>query len=40
MDNFGSEDLFSVLDEKPSDKKTENSSAQKKTITPEVLGKL
>lgn len=42
MDEFGSEDLFNVLDDKPSDKKrpdtNSNDPAEKKTITPEVLG--
>ena len=44
MDGFGSEDLFNVLDDKPSDKKrptTESPSpAEKKLLTPEVLGLL
>ena len=39
MDEFGSEDLFNVLDEKPSDKKrADTESGEKKVITPEVLG--
>ena len=39
MDEFGSEELFNVLDEKPSDKKRPDSdSGEKKIITPEVLG--
>ena len=41
MDEFGSEDLFNVLDDKPSDKKRPLDSSipvEKKLITPEVLG--
>ena len=39
MEEFGSEDLFNVLDDKPSDKKkAKPTEGEKKLITPEILG--
>ena len=40
MDGFGAEDLFDVLDDKPSDKKKPEvkGPSVKKKITPEILG--
>ena len=42
MEEFGSEDLFNVLDDKPAEKRRPDEktpSAGKKRITPEILGK-